>query len=60
LALFLPEPVSEESMARLQLLVDHSDGFILAEKELDQRGAGNVGQGSHQQSGKHRGVFWVG
>ena len=43
---------------RLQLLVECSDGFALAERDADQRGFGNVDVGGDAQTGASRLLFW--
>jgi len=43
---------------RLQLLVECSDGFSLAERDMDMRGFGNVEDDSESQTGTTRTLFW--
>jgi ATP-dependent DNA helicase RecG len=50
--------VDEDSMARLQLLVDCSDGFTLSEKDMDLRGFGDVQEDGDTQTGSTRTLFW--
>lgn len=49
--MYLPEEVDDEAMARLNLLVDHTDGFVLAEKDAEMRGYGSLDEDEHDQSG---------
>ena len=49
--MYLPSPVSQDAMARLQLLVEHTDGFALAEKDAELRGYGDLVENSERQSG---------
>lgn len=49
---------SPETLDRLQLLVDHSDGFTLAEKDAEMRGYGDLlGTDGDSQSGVTRSLF---
>ncbi len=52
--LYLPEPVTRETMQRLQLLVDYSDGFVLSEKDAEMRGYGDLFEDAERQSGSSR------
>lgn len=56
--LYLPKPAAEESMARLQLLVECGDGFTLAEKDTELRGFGDIDMTGVNQSGVGRLLFW--
>lgn len=49
--LFLPKHVSEDSYARLRVLVDTSDGFEVAMEDMRQRGFGDLSEKSDKQSG---------
>ena len=49
--LYLPSAVSENAQARLQALVDISDGFELTEKDMELRGIGDLSKSSERQSG---------
>ena len=49
--LFLPLDVSAEAMDRLQVLVDHTDGFVVASADCAQRGSGDITQGGVRQKG---------
>lgn len=47
-----------EAQDRLQLLVECSDGFTLAERDMDMRGFGDVEDDSESQTGSTRTLFW--
>lgn len=50
--MYLPEDVEdEETLARLNLLVDYTDGFVLAEKDAEMRGYGSLDEDDTDQSG---------
>lgn len=52
------ESQTPDSLERLQLLVDHQDGFVLAEKDAELRGYGDIlGLDGGSQSGKTRTLF---
>lgn len=69
--LYLPQPVTdddeedatygktaaERTMKRLQLLVDHSNGFDLAEKDAELRGLGDLTSTGSSQHGKTTFLF---
>lgn len=52
--LYVSETVSEETMTRLLLLENHSDGFELAEKDAEIRGYGDLFEHGERQSGASR------
>ena len=52
--LYLPDPVSEDSMLRMRLLEKHSDGFILSEQDAELRGYGDLFENAERQSGASR------
>ena len=52
--MFLPEKVKPEAMQRLQLVVEHADGFTLSEKDAELRGYGDLFQDAERQSGNSR------
>lgn len=52
--LFLPEAVSEETMKRLRLLEEYSDGFELSERDAELRGYGDLFENAERQSGSSR------
>lgn len=57
--LYLPDEISEDSRERLELLVQHDDGFTLAEKDMEIRGFGDLSGDSDEQSGTARsGLFY--
>lgn len=47
----------EEAIARLRLLEQHSDGFVLADKDMEMRGFGDLEQDADAQHGASRGCF---
>jgi ATP-dependent DNA helicase RecG len=49
--LYLPTKVKDETMKRLKILVDHEDGFRIAEEDMRLRGMGDLGQNSGKQTG---------
>jgi ATP-dependent DNA helicase RecG len=55
--MYLPTLVEPESMERLQLLVDHQDGFVLAEKDMEQRGFGDLSGDLDMQTGRSFSLF---
>lgn len=50
--LFFPEPISAKSKKRLEILVQHSDGFEVASENMKMQGFGDLGTGGTAQSGK--------
>lgn len=56
--LYTPDPIEDESLERLQLLVDYTDGHTLAEMDMEKRGYGDLSDDSEDQHGISRsGVF---
>ncbi|MDE3021398.1 MAG: DEAD/DEAH box helicase [Pseudomonadota bacterium] len=56
--MYLPHPIEKDTMARIQAVADHTDGFELAEIDMNERGFGdfaNMGDGN--QDGKTRLLF---
>lgn len=49
--LFLPNPVKEATMVRLQVLEKTQDGFVVAEHDMRLRGVGDLSRNSNKQSG---------
>lgn len=49
--LYLPEEPGPESLQRLQLLVEHTDGFVIADLDAQLRGYGDLFEQSEKQSG---------
>ena len=49
--LYLPSPVKDETMNRLQTLVDSQNGFEIATQDMALRGFGDLGCDSNKQSG---------
>lgn len=52
--LFCPDPPAPETRQRLQLLVDHADGFTLSEQDAELRGYGDLFEEAERQSGNSR------
>lgn len=50
--LFLPEPISDDSRKRLDILVRHTDGFDVATENMKLQGFGDMGTSGVAQSGK--------
>ncbi|WP_186214893.1 helicase-related protein [Burkholderia gladioli] len=55
---YLTREVDDVAMARLKLLEQCNDGFILAEQDADQRGFGDVESAGGAQTGNSRLLFW--
>ncbi len=49
--LYLPNPVKENTMARLKVLEQTQDGFKVAEHDMCLRGVGDISRNSSKQSG---------
>lgn len=50
--MYLPAPVSEKSLERLDAMVKHQDGFLLAQVDMKLRGVGDISnEASSEQSG---------
>lgn len=58
--MYLPEQIDEESFARLNLLVEHTDGFVLAEKDAEMRGYGSLDEDETDQSGVSSSGMFIG
>lgn len=59
--MYLPSPdVSDETYARLELLTQYNDGFVLAEKDAEMRGYGSFLDGETNQSGKSKSALFSG
>lgn len=52
--LYLPESVGEDTIERLKLLEQYSDGFTLADKDMEMRGFGDLSSDSESQHGASR------
>jgi ATP-dependent DNA helicase RecG len=55
--MFPTEKIGKKTIKRLNVLVDSNDGFEIAEKDLELRGAGDLKKGSESQSGKSNGLL---
>ena len=49
--MYLPEPVKDATMERLQVMERETDGFRIAQADLDQRGFGDLDRSSERQVG---------
>ena len=56
--LYLPDPVSDDTRSRLELLVAHIDGFVLADKDMEMRGFGDLSESGETQHGVSRAIFY--
>lgn len=56
--LHLSGTVPEDARQRLELLEQCSDGFTLAERDMDLRGFGDIEADSEAQTGSSRCLFW--
>ncbi|MBK6616167.1 helicase-related protein [Ottowia sp.] len=56
--LHIGDALPAEAMPRLELLVECSDGFTLAERDMDLRGFGDIESDSESQTGATRTLFW--
>lgn len=54
---YLPREVEEETLARVELLTRTTNGFELAELDMQQRGFGDLGRDGTATSGKARTLF---
>lgn len=56
--LYCPNPIDEASLDRLKMIAENDNGFVLAEKDLERRGFGDLDISSEVQTGKTMGVFF--
>lgn len=56
--LFLPAEVGEDSMNRLQVLIEETDGYRVAERDMELRGFGDLRSKSSDQSGASVGALY--
>jgi len=56
--MYLPEPVVPSASERLRMLSECNDGFVLAERDAEIRGYGDLATDSEKQSGHTRLLFW--
>jgi len=52
--LYVPDPIKDDTRRRLELLLAHSDGFTLSEKDAELRGYGDLFESAERQSGTSR------
>ena len=55
--MFIPQKASEATLERLNVLVNSNDGFEIAQKDLDLRGAGDIRSKGNSQSGSSNGLL---
>lgn len=56
--LYAPEPLSDKARERLQVLVDQTDGFEIADRDMRLRGTGDISRHSRQQKGSDEGLLF--
>lgn len=56
--MYMENKVADETFQRLELLVQHTDGFVLAEKDAELRGFGSILDESAGQSGRSRSAMF--
>ncbi len=49
--------IGQETVDRLNLIVDYNDGFILSEKDAEMRGFGDLSEDGETQHGDAKGIF---
>lgn len=54
------DDVAEDTIARLELVAKHQDGFVLVEKDAEMRGYGSLGEDDDKQSGVSRSAMFFG
>jgi len=55
--MYHPEDISDEAMRRLKAVESTTDGFLLAEKDMEMRGFGDLGTQSEDQTGQIKLLF---
>jgi len=56
--LLLREPISDKTRERLNVLVQHANGFDVSLRDLEQRGYGDLGEDSRRQAGASERVLF--
>jgi ATP-dependent DNA helicase RecG len=56
--MYLPYPIKQSASSRLRLLTACNDGFVLAEKDAESRGYGDLSLEGEKQSGATRPLFF--
>ncbi|BAW27428.1 Uncharacterized protein KF715C_pB3220 (plasmid) [Pseudomonas putida] len=56
--MYLPSPIKQSASSRLRLLTACNDGFVLAEKDAESRGYGDLSLEGERQSGATRPLFF--
>lgn len=57
--LYLPDAIEPETMNRLMMLEEITDGFELAERDAELRGFGDLDEGSENQHGASKSLLFV-
>lgn len=55
--LYCARPPENKTLERLNLIVQYTDGFVLAERDMDLRGFGDISADSRRQHGATRSLF---
>lgn len=58
--MYSSKEIPDEALLRLKAVEEESDGFVLAEIDMEQRGFGDLSEDSNQQSGVSRGGLFTG
>lgn len=58
--LYLPDEVSEDTLARMRLVEECDDGFELAERDANMRGYGDLVEDAERQHGKSTSTLFIG
>lgn len=56
--LLLRQPISDKTRERLNVLVEHANGFEVSLRDLEQRGYGDLGEASRRQAGASERVLF--
>lgn len=56
--LYAPEPLSDKARQRLQVLVEETDGFEIADRDMRLRGTGDISRYSQSQKGSDEGLLF--
>lgn len=58
--MYIPDKIQDDAMERLKAVEAESDGFVLADIDMEQRGFGDLSEESNQQSGIARSSLFTG
>lgn len=58
--MYLPRAIGEDTMARLRLVESIGDGFLLAERDAEMRGYGDLSEDAERQHGTSRSLLFFG